>query len=596
MADLIAECENREHRWQRKLPPQKTVIVGRDPQVWAVPWEHWLSGRHAELLLEGERLRVKRLPAAGNPIFFHGRETEAFTMQNGDCFVIGETVFTLSTGQEPSSVHEHELAQSYSIGIEQLQGIAFRDAPRRIDVLGHLSHVIAGVTDRAELYVQTVNLLLEGIRRADAIAVVSAETEGERLQVRTLYADHRLTSGGEVQPSRRLALEAIVNLKKSVVHVWSPDRDSASEPFTMRNKFDWAFCTPLRGDACGGLGLYVTGQLMPSSVSFDRASPEAGDLDEDVKFTELVATILSSLMEVQSLQHRQNVLGHFFSPSVLRVLTTTEPEKALLPRETEVTVMFCDLQGFSGKVEAASNGLLLILERVSRALGVMSRCILDHGGVVADFLGDCAMGFWGWPLSNDDDIPQACLAALGIRETFEDLSRRPDNPLHGFMAGVGIATGHAVAGQIGSQDQAKVTVFGPCANLASRLEGLTRILRVPILIDEATARIVKERMRPEVARCRRLALVKPYGLATPVMVSELLPPAQGDTQHSDEHLLQYEAALSAFLGGEWDAAYQRLHLVPPGDRGKDLLLTFILQHDHTPPADWDGVIPIQRKG
>lgn len=595
MAELIAEGERPECRWQKPLPAGASVVLGKEPSEWSVPWEPWLSRRHVELTLERDRLNVKRLPTAHNPVFFQGREAEHFQMKDGDCFVIGKTAFSLRIDAEPSSARGRTLAKAYSIGVDQLHGIPFRDAPHRIDVLGRLSSVISGLTDRTELYVQTVNLLLEGIRRADAISVVSLDEKQGRHEVRTLYADHRMTSGADVQPSRRLAAEAIAETKKSVVHVWSPEHAAAADPYTMRSQFDWAFCTPLRGDACQGLGIYVAGQFMPGTATFERTSQEAGDLDEDVKFAELVSTIVSSLLEVQNLEHRQSVLSHFFSPRVLPLLMAADPEKALKPRETEITVMFCDLRGFSSKVEAAGEALLPILERVSRALGVMSHCILERGGAVADFLGDAAMGFWGWPLRNEDDLKQACLAAISIHDAFDKFSRQPDDPLYGFMAGVGLATGHAVAGQIGSLDQTKVSVFGPCVNLASRLEGLTKILRAPVLLDEVTAKAVHEQMSPEVVRCRRLALIKPYGLAAPLMVSELLPPASKDPRLSDEDLANYDAALTAFLSGDWRAAYERLHHVPADDRGKDLLTSFILQHDRTPPSGFNGVIPMERK-
>ncbi|MFO1022404.1 MAG: adenylate/guanylate cyclase domain-containing protein [Planctomycetales bacterium] len=75
------------------------------------------------------------------------------------------------------------------------------------------------------------------------------------------------------------------------------------------------------------------------------------------------------------------------------------------------------------------------------------------------------------------------------------------HPLQDFRVGIGLAQGKAVAGKIGTQDHVKVTVFGPVVNLASRLEGMTKQLRVPILIDETMARVVRERMSPDQARC-----------------------------------------------------------------------------------------------
>lgn len=205
------------------------------------------------------------------------------------------------------------------------------------------------------------------------------------------------------------------------------------------------------------------------------------------------------------------------------------------------------------------------------------------------------MAFWGWPLSHDDDIQEACLAALDIRSEFQKFSSDPDHPLAGFRAGVGLATGHAVAGQIGSKDQAKVTVFGPVVNLASRMEGLTKILRVPILVDETTAQYVSTKMPKTLARSRRLARVRPYGLGAALEVSEVMLPMSESSLLTDKHLEQYEAALKAFVEGNWTSAYEMLHSLPPQDLGKDLIISHILQNNHSPPSGWDGVITMQSK-
>ena len=87
----------------------------------------------------------------------------------------------------------------------------------------------------------------------------------------------------------------------------------------------------------------------------------------------------------------------------------------LAPRETEVAVLFCDLRGFSRHSERSADDLLGLLNRVSQALGVTTHEIREQGGVLGDFHGDAAMGFWGWPLPQPDAAVRACLAALAIR-------------------------------------------------------------------------------------------------------------------------------------------------------------------------------------
>jgi adenylate cyclase len=258
-------------------------------------------------------------------------------------------------------------------------------------------------------------------------------------------------------------------------------------------------------------------------------------------------------------------------------------------------VLFCDLRGFSLTSEHAAGDLFSLLRRVSDALGVMTHQILNHGGVVGDFHGDAAMGFWGWPLSSSADARECCMAALGIRREFARAGEQKDQSLADFQVGIGVATGPAVAGKIGTSDQVKVTVFGPVVNLASRLEGMTKTFGAPILMDEQTARAVRKAVPRDVARVRRVARVRPFGMETPSEISELLPPLADLPEVTDEAIADYEAALYAFQAGRWTQAFDLLHRVPAADRVKDFLTVYIAQHNRMAPRDWNGVIELSNK-
>jgi adenylate cyclase len=339
----------------------------------------------------------------------------------------------------------------------------------------------------------------------------------------------------------------------------------------------------------------VSGDFAGPPKSSAAANEDAEGLRDDLKFAELTATTLGAIRQVRSLQRRQDSLRPFFAPVVLEALSQRDPDEVLAPRETNVSVLFCDLRGFSRDSEQAADRLLELLARVSDALGVMTHHILHGGGVVGDFHGDAAMGFWGWPINDPQAIHHACAAALAIRLEFDKNSNEPDHPLAGFRAGIGIASGSAVAGRIGTIDQVKVTVFGPVVNLASRLEGMTKQLQAAILIDEATAEWVRKNVPRNVLRVRRVARVRPYGMQTPLMVSELLPPAVDDSTLSDAHIEAYELALEHFQAGRWHDAFRFLHQVPADDQVKDFLTVFIAQHRRTPPHDWAGVIELPAK-
>lgn len=596
MADLIAQGEDAQQRWRRSLPAGEPIVLGRSAVAWAVPWDQRISRRHAELTWTGDRLSVVQMPGVRNPIFFQGKEAERFVLRPGEHFVIGHTTFTLATQRASITVDDPQPVQQQSYSSQYLKQVRFRNPDYRIEVLSRLPEAISGANNAGELCVRLVTMLLAGLPRADAAAVVAVEPKptetADRPQVSVLHWDRRILIGGDFQPSERLILEAMRH-RQSVLHVWH-DIDSRPQPFTVGENYDWAFCTPVLGDACQGWGLYVAGRLN-SELPAMPGSTDPNDLREDMKFTELAASVLSSLQQMQLLNRQHASLSQFFSPVVLNTLSHEDPDVVLAPRETEVSVLFCDLRGFSRQTEQHAGNLLELLNRVSGALGVMTHHILDQGGVVGDFQGDAAMGFWGWPLLQPDAVLRTCRAALAIREQFETASRDPESPLAGFQAGIGVATGKAVAGKIGTQDHVKVTVFGPVVNLASRLEGMTKLLRAPILLDRATAASIRRRVPREIARVRRLAVVRPYGLETPIEVSELLPPQSQYPLLTDEHLEFFEAALDAFLAGRWSQAFELLHRLPPDDVVADFLTVYIARQNRTPPPGWDGVIALSTK-
>ncbi len=632
MPDLIAQGPKPHQRWRRELAADaQPVTLGRTSVPWCVPWDENISRQHAELQYTRGRLWVRKLDKARNEVFFRGQDQRQFDIGPGEHFVIGQTTFTLSDDVAAVSLDAPAPLAEHAYRPGQLSQLRFRDAESRLRVLGRLPEVIAGASSDSELAVQLVNLLLTGMTRADAAALVSLTQQGlspkpdsepaeeeanpsdrssRKEVIRVLHWDRRLNLGGDFFPSQRLILKALQGPLQSVQHVWrhspgnastlslSEDSADSSGPvgspstFTQADNVDWAFCVPVTGGACPGWGLYLCGRF--SSTAAESTPSELTDLREDIKFTELVAEILNSLRQIRQLQRKQLAFRRFFSPVVLQSLAVDDPEDLLAPREAEVTVLFCDLRGFSRHSERSAGHLMELLHRVSEALGVMTHHMSEQGGVIGDFHGDSAMGFWGWPLAVPDAAQRAAVAALRIRAAFQSAAAQAQHRLRDFEMGIGIASGPAVAGEIGTAEQGKVTVFGPVVNLASRLEGMTKILRAPILLDEATA-LKARSLVPQAARLRRLGVFRPYGLESPVAISELLPPETEYPQLSNQNIADFEEALDALQAGRFAEAFSLLHKVPPEDVVKDFLTVLIAQHNRQAPADWDGVIALQSK-
>jgi adenylate cyclase len=622
MADLVAQGQEPTDRWRRPLPKDQEINIGRTAQPWATPWDSQVSRTHATLRWDGSQLHVNRIKESRNPIFVDGEETTTFQIRPGDHFVIGQTRFTLEdavavTVDSPQPVAEQTFSSHY------LKKVHFRDGDQRITILGRLPELIAGAGSERELCIRVVNVLLSGVGRATAAAIVagvppnnpleassptapeddtvadetgSALIEGNPLSnPKILHWDHRPSSPNRFQPSSRLIQHALA-AGESTVHVWSrPDKEEAKKAnFTMSEAVDWSFCIPIGGTASQNLALYVSGGGDGGRKGSGPRPEDPQDLRDDLKFTEIVANALRGYNDVQMLERRQQSLRQFFSPVVLDALAGKDPAEVLAAREVDAAVLFCDLRGFSRTSEEAQD-LLALLNRVSLALGVMTSAILESGGVVGDFHGDAAMGFWGWPIEQPDAIDRAVSAALAIRRQFAAAATDPKNPLHKFRVGIGVAAGRAVAGKIGTIDQVKVTVFGPVVNLASRLEGMTKQLGAPILVDSVVSERIRQSIPKENARVRKVAVVTPYGLTQPVEVSELLPPMSEHALLSDTDIEAYERALAAFVEGDWAAAFQLLHHVPAEDRVKDFLTFTIAQHHRTPPSNFDGTIPLEYK-
>ena len=535
---------------------------------------------------------LSKFPPPAIPCFLQGRSLEQFQLSPGGHFVIGNTTFTLSGDQMRVTLDAPKPDREQAFSAAELRRIAFRNANERIEILSRLPDLIKGATSDSELFVRLVNLVLSGVPRADAAALVVADAAAANTPARVLHWDRRQLAVGEFQPSQRLISQALAR-HESVLHAWTTGAAGQASDFTMSESIDWAFCTPLPGEASHGWALYLAGRFISPGAAGLEYDPS--DLRDDVKFTELAAATLSSLREMRRLQRQHAGLSQFFAPVVMEALATDDPEKVLAPRETEVAVLFCDLRGFSRTSERAARDLTGLLERVSKALGVMTHQILDHGGVIGDFQGDAAMGFWGWPLAAPQAAQHAALAALGIRSQFEAAARQPEHPLADFRVGIGIATGPAVAGKIGTADHVKVTVFGPVANLAARLESMTRLLKTSILLDAATASELRRTLSSDLGRIRRVAVVRPYGLDAAVEVSELLPPEHEHDGLTNQQLLDYEAALDAFIAGNWPQALELLKRVPNEDRGKAFLTKWMAEQGNTPSPDWNGVVPLESK-
>lgn len=595
MLELVAKGIESRQRWRCALPPGGPYTLGRDVACdFPIPWDHYISQTHIQLTVEDCHVRIEQHATARNPIFVDGEPVQECELGPGGSFVVGETQFHIAESSVAIISSPVTPIEELTFDSQQLRKVQFRDADNRIEVLSRLADVIWQSRSDVEFHHRLVNLILAGVTHADAAAIVEVDENGD---VHVVHWERRNQTAGALRPSARLVVDSVRERRRSVLQVWesSESSDRESQEYTAVAEFDWAFCTPLPEPCKDQWGLYLAGRLDQQVFAGGQRVADDLQLQADVKFTEIVAEIIAAVRRANELERRQAGYRQFFAPPILAALGDDPDAELLEPRECDVTVMFCDLRGFSRQSEEAADDLLGLLDRVSRALAVMTRSIHTHGGVTADLQGDSALGFWGWPLASDEAPLNACRAALAIRAAFAETRHQPDHPLADFRMGIGIAHGRAVAGKIGASEPVKITVFGPVVNLASRLESMTKQLRVPIVLDEKTAEIARMRLDRSEGRVRTLAKVLPYGMKNPVIVEELLPPVDQVPELTDELLNEYEQGVAHFIAGRWDEAYHCLHGMPADDRAQDFLMMLIAQHNRIAPPDWDGIARLAAK-
>ncbi len=584
MFEIIAHGSQLTQRTQHAIPPGQTIELGR-AAAFSIPWDDAISRRHAQLTAEQSGLRVVRLPLSANPIFYRGRALDDFRASVGDHFVIGQTTFFLRGDSARATLRTPEPLSEQLFPSGTLRHLRYQDAEKRIAVLSQLPEIISSARNETDLFGRMADVLLAGIDSASVVSIVQATDD---LGVSVLHWDRRRVSNLPFEPSERLIWTA-VNTDQSVLHIWGSLPDDTQVTFDPHHQ--WAFAVPIRGDASRGWAIYVTG-LAPYSNRDGIDQPSRIDLKGDLKFAELVGSMLANIRQLQRLERQQATLRPFFSPVVLDAISGQEPQTVLAPRQCHLSVMFCDLRGFSKASERMATDLLGLLGQVSRALQITTQQILGAGGVVGDFHGDASMGFWGWPIDDPQSAEKACRSAVEIQRQFRQLTQQ-GHQLGTLNIGVGIASGTAVAGRIGTDDQVKVTAFGPVVNLAARLESMTRDFQLSILVDDATAQGLYPIAEFIEFAIREICVVRPYGLETAIKIWQVYDGRDAGLQFT-RGLAGYARGLSAFTDGDWRTAQAEWRRLSDYDGAAAFLLRYMGARS-APAPNWDGAVTLEHK-
>ena len=293
MARLILESKAAAGRADIDLTLNQTLRIGRRPQSgFEITWDQKISRDHADLVWNGRMLSVVCLDAARNPIQLDGEVARQILVPIGRSFIIGETEFLLQNDVDEQISFHSEAATERTFRQKALEEFRFRDANEQIELLSSLPRIMDDSPEDEQFAARLVELLIEGVPRADAAAVVQYELTEDDAETVSDLSDRpsmmrvatRVEFMGAFRPSRTLILSTLQK-RESTSHLWdeAPGAGGAGE-FTISEGLNWAFCTPILADSCRGWSLYVSG----------REAVTHEELGGDLRFAELMAQFIGS--------------------------------------------------------------------------------------------------------------------------------------------------------------------------------------------------------------------------------------------------------------------------------------------------------------
>lgn len=353
--------------------------------------------------------------------------------------------------------------------------------------------------------------------------------------------------------------------------------------------FVLATATPALAVAIGVLlaGLVAGG----SWLAFSRALTL---FDPLLPLAALGAVLLSALPLLLMLTHREKrfvreSFGRYLSPTLVDRLSENPEGLVLGGEDRELTILFSDIRGFTSLSEKLTPTELTGL--LNNFLTPMTDVLLRREATIDKYIGDAVMAFWNAPLDIADHPQKACLAALDMVSALERLNRESGMNL---KIGIGLNTGMACVGNLGSDQRFSYSCLGDSVNLASRVEGMTKLYEVSILVTEEVRSRTTGLVFAEVDR------VRVVGRQAPVTLFALIGPSEESRPGLTDLLSLHNAFITAWQTGDLGAARERLQVLIALPENAlsgthKLYAERLADLPETAPQGWDGVFTASNK-
>lgn len=319
-------------------------------------------------------------------------------------------------------------------------------------------------------------------------------------------------------------------------------------------------------------------------IWLDFVVPEAAILGSFIG-----AALLNYSHEGRQRRFIKTVFRHYLSPHVIDRILQNPSLLDLGGERREISAFFSDVAGFTSISEKLSPEELVDLLNVY--LSEMTDIILSTGGTLDKYEGDAIIAFWNAPLDQPDHALRACWAALMCQKRLAEL--RPEFKRRfgsEVFARIGINSGPAVVGNMGSKKRFDYTAMGDTMNLTSRLEGACKQYQVATLISEETQGMIKEAIIT-----REIDEIRVVGKKKPVRIFELVGNREEVSAGEVERVALFECGIEAYRNRDWDVAIDAFRKL-----GEDVQAGIYIRRcsafkQSPPPQDWDGVFELGEK-
>ena len=462
-----------------EFPLTEKVTLGRHPNNTLRLMDREVSKEHATIERVGGGYLLRDL-GSSNGTFVNGRRIRELKLREGDEISLGNSRFVYRDGEKdhPTSPNVTVVASAQSIPaflaqIEHIEEAEFRPAEQLTDIgalrldyeklrIAHEFHRQVGLErDQKSLFDKILNVAFQLLAADNAVLFLVDERSGE---LEPQMVRNRRKDSEEVVLSETV-LKRVIETRQAVLTADAilDSRFSSSESIVAQG-IRSAMAVPLLAKGA------LKGVLFLDTRERTNAFSE-----KDLKILSAIASQAAIALENAELARKIEAeavtraeLSRFLSPAVAEMVVKGQVELLRAGRLAEVSVLFADIRGFTSMAESESPQETVSM--LNAFFTAMANVIFRNEGNLDKFVGDCVMAVWGSPSSHPDDPARALRAAMEMQAEIETLNRaRAAAGQHPISIGIGVNTGQAVVGYMGSKDRHEYTAIGDSVNTAARL-------------------------------------------------------------------------------------------------------------------------------